>query len=286
MKLIFSRKGFDAANGGYPSPILPSGEMVSLPIPESHPDWVEQPQRYQDVQAAGISLGNLVADLSKGRVQPDMPMHLDPDLDAHRVQRQPGWRPVFGQAGAAESHLQRMGVTTGDLFLFYGWFRHVEKVQGRFCYLRGAPDWHVLFGWLQIAQRLPAATEDAPAWAAAHPHCQRHKHPNPDSIYLAAETLSVPGVIQAGAGIFTHFNPLLRLTDPQHKQRSLWRLPAWFYPAGRHSHLSYHGRLDRWHLSDNSVRLQTVGRGQEFVLDSDDYPEVLAWLHMLFATCR
>jgi hypothetical protein len=33
MKIILSRKGFDSAYGGYPSPILPSGEMVSLPIP-------------------------------------------------------------------------------------------------------------------------------------------------------------------------------------------------------------------------------------------------------------
>ena len=33
MKAILSRKGFNSAFGGYPSPILPGGEMVSLPIP-------------------------------------------------------------------------------------------------------------------------------------------------------------------------------------------------------------------------------------------------------------
>lgn len=33
MKIIFSRKGFDASYGGYPSPILPDGRMISLPIP-------------------------------------------------------------------------------------------------------------------------------------------------------------------------------------------------------------------------------------------------------------
>ena len=33
MKVILSRKGFDSSYGGYPSPILPDGRMVSLPIP-------------------------------------------------------------------------------------------------------------------------------------------------------------------------------------------------------------------------------------------------------------
>ena len=33
MRLILSRKGFDSANGGCPSPIFPDGSMLSLPIP-------------------------------------------------------------------------------------------------------------------------------------------------------------------------------------------------------------------------------------------------------------
>ena len=38
MRIILSRKGFDSANGGYPSPIMPDGRMVSLPIPEQETD--------------------------------------------------------------------------------------------------------------------------------------------------------------------------------------------------------------------------------------------------------
>ncbi len=34
MKLVLSRKGFDASNGGVASPILPDGTMCSLPIPD------------------------------------------------------------------------------------------------------------------------------------------------------------------------------------------------------------------------------------------------------------
>ena len=50
----------------------------------------------------------------------------------------------------------------------------------------------------------------------------------------------------------------------------------------RPSPLSYHGRPNRWQLMDDSVQLQTVGRGQEFVLDTDHYPEALTWLRTLF----
>ncbi len=34
MQIILSRKGFDSASGGGPSPILPDGTLLSLPIPE------------------------------------------------------------------------------------------------------------------------------------------------------------------------------------------------------------------------------------------------------------
>lgn len=33
MKIILSRKGFDSSYGGYPSPILPDGSLLSIPIP-------------------------------------------------------------------------------------------------------------------------------------------------------------------------------------------------------------------------------------------------------------
>jgi len=33
MKVILSRKGFDSQYGGMPSPILPDGTLLSLPIP-------------------------------------------------------------------------------------------------------------------------------------------------------------------------------------------------------------------------------------------------------------
>lgn len=35
MKVILSRKGFDSSNGGIPSPIMPDGTLLSMPILDS-----------------------------------------------------------------------------------------------------------------------------------------------------------------------------------------------------------------------------------------------------------
>jgi hypothetical protein len=285
MKLILSRKGFDSAAGKFPSPILPSGRLCSLPIPDTHSGQQKALRFYEDIQAGDAPLGQLVNDLTRGRITPGTPTHLDPDLNAASVSRLPGWRPVFGQAGAAEAHLRRQGVGPGDIFLFFGWFRQAELANDRFRYRPDAPDWHVLFGWLQVERRIPlTAAIDIPSWAADHPHCLRRQPRNPDALYIARETLDLPGVDQPGGGLFPRFHEGLRLTDPHSPRRSLWRLPDWFHPENRPSHLSYHGRPKSWRRQDGFVQLQTVGRGQEFVLDCDHYPEATAWLQTLF-TC-
>jgi len=36
--------------------------------------------------------------------------------------------------------------------------------------------------------------------------------------------------------------------------------------------------MDRWRKDGDAVVLRSVARGQEFVLDCDCYPEVLAWV--------
>jgi len=38
MKVILSRKGFDSSNGGCPSPIMPDGTLLSMPIPSDDKD--------------------------------------------------------------------------------------------------------------------------------------------------------------------------------------------------------------------------------------------------------
>jgi Nucleotide modification associated domain 3 len=104
MKIILSRKGFDSSLGKIPSPIFPSGEFCSLPIPESMPDNCST--RYEEIKVGERSLGDIVNDLTQGKFKGDARAHLDPDLNGGSISRQKNWKPVFGQAGAAESHLQ------------------------------------------------------------------------------------------------------------------------------------------------------------------------------------
>jgi hypothetical protein len=283
MRIILSRKGFDASYGGKPSPIFPDGTLYSLPIPEDQ--RAQHAICYGDVNLGEHNLGQVVQDLTKGKVQANNLVHLDPDLNPSSMAREPEWRPSFGQISAAESHLRNQGVTNGDLFLFFGWFKAIERVNNCYRYVKCAPDLHVLFGWLQIDSRLPIeATTPHPTWLSYHPHIKNRDHYPQNTIYLSRQSLALPAVMPdvPGAGIFKQFSLALQLTASTASSRGIWELPRWFHPQGRSSTLSYHSTPSRWQLTENAVHLRTVGRGQEFVLDCQHYPEAMDWLANLF----
>jgi hypothetical protein len=280
MKLILSRKGFDSSAGKVPSPIFPDGTMISLPIPDKASTIA-----YKDIAGnACPSVGELVQDLAG--IPPTHRAHLDPDLSARSISRRKGWRPLFGQEGAAESHLENQGVGAGDVFLFFGLFRAVEKCVDGWRYVRGSRSKHVIFGWLQVAKRVAVSNwpTDA-AWALYHPHFRRAPHPR-NVLYVSAERLALPGLDSCpipGAGLFPGFTPELQLTEPECSRPSLWLLPKWFHPKRRASALTYHRDPASWQVSKAGVILASASRGQEFVLNCDDYPESVTWLLELLA---
>jgi hypothetical protein len=288
MKIVLSRKGFDSANGGVPSPIFPDGSLFSLPIPAS-----SSPTRFADCRWRGQGVGTLVESLTAGRVAATSPAHLDPDLDVGALARAADWRPAFGQTGAAQSHLAQHGIDAGDLFLFFGWFREVqETVGGTWRFKRNAPDLHVLFGWLavgevlRIGNRVGNYGQRCP-WLRNHPHLHG-TWSEANTIYVAAENMRIPGrqhsSRRAGAGIFPVVSESRTLTAPGQPLRSSWRLPGWFHPADGDLALSYHGRTDRWSRPpDGSTRLNIVARGQEFVLTTDRSRDVADWLSEIFS---
>ena len=218
-------------------------------------------------------MGRLVSDLTGRAMKATAKAHLDPDLRAGATKRLPGWRPVFGQTDAAQSHLIRQGVGVDDLFLFYGWFREIELRAGRYRYVRGAPDLHIIFGWLRVGEIVTnPATAKVAAWARGHPHVRADLGPL-STLYLSKNR-------QAGA--FPKKRPDLILSA-EGRSRSIWSLPRWAHPHGRASTLSYHGRLDRWSRSRGATLLRTAGRGQEFVWNGSHYPEAVEWAE---AICR
>ena len=291
MKIVISRKGFDSSGGGSPSPVLPDGSPVSLPIPAPP---TRSPTRYDDVHWTGGTLGPLVQQLTRNRVSGSGACHLDPDLVAAALPRRAGWRPAFGQAGAAQSHLRGQGVGPGDLFLFFGWFRRVENDGGGgWRYVRGDPSVHRLFGWLQIGETIavgrdPGAARRKRPWLAAHPHLDGASWPANNTVYVATRRLTIRGaeIGPEGAGVFRANRDDLTLTAPGAGHRSTWRLPGWLLPDIGPPRLSYHADLRRWRRDGAWVLLDTVPRGQEFVFDTARAPASIEWLRTLFSASR
>ena len=282
MRLVLSRKGFDASSGGCPSPIFPDGAMLSLPIPDKDSDI-----SYSVLSPRGMDVGRLVAELSGNVNRANRFAHLDPDLESGAIPRSPGWRPLLGQTGAAQGHLRKQGVGVGDLLLFFGLFQRVEQSGGVWRFVRNARKLHVLWGWLQIGEVHKVAelgSEDL-SWARYHPHF-RGDRGSGNTLYVAADNLCLNGkqFDVPGAGVFPRFNKRLVLTDERPGSScSQWRLPSAFYPDSGKPPLSYHGEPRRWRHMENTSHcgLQSVSRGQEFVLGLEYYPEVLDWLESM-----
>jgi len=295
VKIVFSRKGFDAENGGVPSPIFPDGTMLSLPIPR------KSPHSYGAIKSPKEEfrhLGEIVEQLTHFRMSDSCLAHLDPDLDRDSISRADGWRGIFGQSGAAQTELKKVG--QGDVFLFFGQFRRTEiGPNGHLRYAQRAPVEHVIFGWLRVGDvyRLPSERAQVPTWGGYHPHLNFQIEPNPNAIYVAAERLDLSSALP-GWGVFRKFRAELRLSHPvgledkkgKHRiMASRWQLPAWMHPwkdANARTPLTHHPKPDSWRGSDeNFATLQTQSRGQEFVLDAVEYSEAWPWARGLIEMC-
>lgn len=286
MKIIFSRKGFDSGYGGVASPIFEDGSFVSLPIPSRFG------RPLADISFRGLRLGDLVHTLTGGRHHAKTHVHLDPDLHYGSTPRIEGWKPAFGQVSSALTHLKNQAVDVGDIFLFFGWFRKVKAHGKQFNYETEAPDIHSMFGWLQVGEVLEV-TQGTQArlkhrWLAEHPHVAHAPSiGSPNRIYIASDVLTIEGKRSAlpGGGAFDRWSPELQLTSSSSSLRSIWDLPGWAMPgAGLPSALTYHSDPNRWAVRDGRARLQTVAKGQEFVLDVGTHAAAHSWVRALIAS--
>lgn len=251
VKFILSRKGFDSGSGGSPSPILPDGTMLSLPIPEqdSHGKQYDTGRRFCQL--------NLPACFSRAEF-----CHLDPDIRPELYREIPKhWRPLFGQCGAAQAHLHRKKVGPNDIFLFFGLFQEVDE---NFRY-RGYP-FHAVWGYFQIGEVL-SPPDPGDSW---HPHTREsYKNSVGNTVYVAKKSLDGDERIP-GYGTFVYNSasrPLLTLSLDGKPPVTHWSYSAvpWVEPETGESHMSYHGNRARCR---NGYFL-AVSRGQEFVLDEE-----------------
>ena len=271
VKIVLSRKGFDSSSGGHPSPILPGGEMLSLPIPVS---WDRL--SYHGICApGGKTYGQIIEELDAGAKIGSKGAHLDPDLVPGALPRLPDWLPAFGQIEGPATHLRNHEISVGDLFLFFGWFRPTEEVHGKIRFRGDDNGFHAIFGYLQIGE-IVVADEAArlPSWLTNHPHVAAvrrvRKH---NTIYVATPKLSFDPH-HPGAGVF-QFDDWKVLTK-EGESRSRWNLNPEIF---RHVKISYH--------SENSWKtgyFQSAGRGQEFVIHADE--RVIEWAFRLIKDAR
>ncbi len=225
MRIIFSRKGFDSAAGGGPSPIV-DGRPISLPIPAG----AASTTTYGD-----LGLDKLAAQASRGKLSSDDLCHHDPMF------RDDGtcW---FGQCGAAQTHLERQGAERGDVFVFFGLFRAA-----------GEQPHHRIFGYLRVEEMISLAG-GAPQECvdAGHPHALA-MHGSNDVIWRGEGRTA------------SHASDALRLTlpgaNPSVWRRPKWLKPGGLSYHDRPSRWAKRGQLQS--VARGQEFVADVGRRKE-----------------------
>ena len=195
-KLILSRKGFDSGSGGCPSPIFPDGSMFSLPIPSC------DEEAFEDLQHGDVDIASVVSGITNGRMNRRGRVHLDPDLnfDTYRYRKDRAnwqqWRGMLGQAGIAQSHLNKQDVGSGDVFLFFGLYRLVQKTARGLGLRPRAPQSCTSCGDGSKSTRSIGSPTSRPndlPWARHHPHLASNYRDDRNSVYAAAAKLELGG---------------------------------------------------------------------------------------------
>ena len=262
MKLILSRKGLDSSAGGYPSLIFPDGTLFSIPIPDKKTSIA-----YSDLNFSynGKPIQKILNDLTNKKIKSGRKHFCDYQTDKFKCHYDPMFIDfkndsyiVLGQEGTNASHLINQDVKERDIFLFWGWFKEVEKVNGKWRYKKNAPDIHLIWSYMEVEKRLivkdnkEEILKDYP-FLAKHPHIEV-KRKNPNVIFLSKKFKKLK------------FHKNIVLTDIEnYKGRSYWKLPKFFNQPQAFSYLK-----NFMQINDEYVSVQSPNRGQEFILNLEN----------------
>ena len=291
MKVILSRKGFDSGAGGCASPII-DDTMLSLPIPSDDDVKFCDYEKLSFGTDTYLSIAKaLKTDFNKHGC------HLDPDIRRGIRNEPKGWRPAFGQTGAAQTELENAGVVRGDLFLFFGWFRKANKESGQFAYLQpkdGGSNLQAIYGYMQIGEIIKdkgAIQRDYP-W---HPHSLEERFwqhyqsgknegkrkqkkgrdiPSSNTLYVPADSLALgdqelDSLELPGSGTFKFDERVVLTKDGE--SRTKWdyeKLPEVFGTA-RDASASVKFSITHHPSPFEQNYFQSADRGQEFVMSEN-----------------
>lgn len=275
MNIILSRKGFDSTAGGKASPIW-NGKFISIPIPYEGSNIF-----YKDLNFdKDIKFIQLMKDL---KINYFSEAHLDPDLRKSAMEnRLKNWRPIFGQDDNSQTILKKGKVGIGDIFLFFGWFKRVVKVGGKYKYQKGAPDVHAIYGYLEVDDiiEVNSKSRKIPQYAMYHPHVfTKNELKENNTIYIAKETSSID-VTKPGAAFFK-YNEKLILTDVNQKRRSIWRLPDIF----ENELNSFNAKVEQIEKSREHIIIDTnKGRTMQEIYVGNN-GNIVNWARQLIKSC-
>ena len=278
MKIILSRKGFDSGYGGYPSPILPDGRLISLPIPSSGDKTKYNELNIKPFGTYYTLMLKLCTTIKNGNTRDSLTAgtqcHLDPDIYKDVIKRPAQWKGCFGQIGAAQCHLSNQDVSEDDIFLFFGWFRRTKyddtgKLMSDRTDRAGI---HLIYGFLEVGEIIRTRYDSVPQWLKQHPHVldKGRFRDKSNTIYISKDTCSFNKKIP-GYGFF-RFNQDLILTK-KGMPKSCWNLRKCF----KNISISYHGANSKYGW--RGAYFQSAAKGQEFVIDAND--EILTWTKKL-----
>ncbi|QQN86677.1 Nmad3 family putative nucleotide modification protein [Bacillus toyonensis] len=274
-KVILSRKGFDGTTGGKASPIL-DDKFVSFPIPRADSGDFYKNLIYSSTESYLKVMKDVGINLYSEA-------HLDPDLKKSILKVRPeNWRGLFGQSGNSQGTLHNRNVGKGDIFLFFGWFKEVRKINDIWKYCKDAPDIHAIFGYLEVDKVLDIRERDAvPVWTLYHPHIKGRKEygTQRNNVYMATSTFSTDSN-KPGWGCFK-YNEQLVLTKEGTENKSFWELP----PCFQNEQKKFTCAIKTWDVLENDwIEMQPSGRGDQEMYISDN-PKVVAWAENLIKSC-
>lgn len=262
-KVILSRKGYDSTYGGGSSPIMPNGDLISIPIPANDK---EEGIPYAEIRYGDKSYLQLMEELGM-KIPENKICHFDPDLIRGAYNRAEKWNGIFGQQGAALSHLQNQEVEKGDIFLFFGSFKRTwlsDKLRYEKDHER-----HIIFGYLVIGEIIEIEDESSVIYKD-HPHYVNKEVYKPqNTVYIANNDNDF--------GAFKYREELVLTKNGYLK--SVWELPMIFHPLNgtnmsRHTEKAFEKR-------DGTLLFQSQGIGQDFVMSGNI--EIEKWAREIIA---
>lgn len=258
MRVILSRKGFEPAKGGIPSPIMPDGTLLLLPKPDE--DGIDS---YYDFSYEDMTYYDIVCSLSEELKEPlknyrcHSECYIPPEHHIHPS----SWFPAYLRYGAMQTHLSHQRISVGDIFLFYGWFRQTAYDSNhKLHFVPDAPEQTIIFSYFQIGAIIKDLSFLSRQFKWSFPirtNTERNQH---YTIYLPTKKLSYNNQ-QPGFGNLSYSKKLV-LTKPGYKY-NYWHLPDFLSVPD--VTISYHNNRNNGFLSGKDY-FKTSGISEEFVI--------------------